>query len=429
MRAQHRVAVTGMGVVTSIGPDLGSFAQALRQGACGISWLRRIPTAKIPVKIGAEIPGFDWRQALETVPGADDKFRARARKILQRTPESIRLSACSAAQAMAQSSLLGSTSAAGRSGLIVAGSNLHQRYIHENSAKFLTEPEYINPSYALSFLDTSQVGCLSEMFGLHGMGYTVGGASASGNAALFHGWQWIRAGILDTCIVVGASADFSALELQSFSILGAASGEPYATPPEQACRPFDRDRSGFVLGEGSGCVILENFEHARRRGANLLGELLGGSLILDGNSLANPSVAGEIEAMQTALREAEVEAADIGYVNAHGTASHLGDQVECEALAEVFGHRLAEVSINSTKSLTGHCMFAAGVIEFIACVLQLSEGFLHPNLNLDHPLDARLNFAGPAARPLAAKLALSNGFGFGGFNSSLVLRKLELAPE
>lgn len=418
--------MTGMGVVTSIGRDIGSFAEGLRNGVCGIASLAGIPAGKISVKIGAEVQDLDWRQCLEALPRAGPGFATRSKKILNRAPKSTRLSACAAAQALAQSGLLESALAAERIGLIVAGSNLHQRYIHENAARFREDPEYINPTYALSFLDTSQVGCLSEMFALQGLGYTVGGASASGNVALYHAWQWIRTGVLDACVVVGASADFSEVELQAFSILGAACGEPYNTQPQQACRPFDRDRAGFVFGEGSGCVILENLDTARRRGAGLLGELRGGSLVLDGNSLANPAVEGEIKAMRMALREAGVEAADIGYINAHGSSSVLGDQVECEALVSVFRDHLAGLPVNSTKSLTGHCMFAAGIVEFIACAIQLNEGFLHPNLNLRNPLDARLDFAGPVARPLQAKLALSNGFGFGGFNSSLVLGKLEL---
>jgi malonyl-ACP decarboxylase len=421
MSGPQRVAVTGMGAVTSIGHDLRAFAAALRVGACGIAPLRRIPADKISVKIGAEIHDFDWRQSLESLPWTTPNFGARARKILNRAPDSTRLSACAAAQALAQSGLLDAPPSANRIGLIVAGSNLHQRYIHENSARFREEPEYINPSYALSFLDTSQVGCLSELFALRGMGYTVGGASASGNVALHHGWQWIQAGVLDACVVVGASADFSEVELQAFSTLGAACGEPCAFPPAQACRPFDRDRAGFVFGEGSGCVVLENLDRARRRNAPRWAELKGASVVLDGNSLPNPDAAGEVEAMRLALQAAGVEAAAIGYLNAHGSASPLGDQTECEALIEVFGARLARIPINSTKSLTGHCLFAAGIIECIASVLQLKAGFLHPNLNLEHPLDARPNFAGPTAQPLAAHLALSNSFGFGGFNSSLVL--------
>lgn len=425
MGGTQRVALTGMGVVTSIGQSIDAFADALRRGACGISWLRRIPTDSIAVKIGAEMADWDWRQALERMPGTDPNFITRARKILNRAPESTRLSAGATAQALAQSGLLVAQPAAYRVGLIVAGSNLHQRYIHENGVRFRDEPAYIHPTYALSFLDTSQVGCLSELFALHGLGYTVGGASASGNVALYHGWQWVRTGVLDVCVVVGASADFSAVELQAFSILGAACGEPYPTEPQAACRPFDRDRTGFVLGEGSGCVVLENFAAAEQRGARLLGELRGASLGLDGNALANPTLAGEVQSMREALEAAEVDAADIGYVNAHGSSSILGDQVECEALLSVFGETGDGPAVNSTKSLTGHCMFAAGVIEFIASAIQLNEGFLHPNLNLVNPLDERLHFAGPTARPLSATLAISNGFGFGGFNSSLVLSRLE----
>jgi malonyl-ACP decarboxylase len=412
-----------MGVVTAIGHDIETFGDGLRAGRCGIASLRRIPADKIPIKIGAEIRDWDWRQRIEAVEGGGPGFCTRARKLLNRAPDSVRLSACAAAQAIGQSQLLGSALTSDRVGLIVAGSNLHQRYIHENGGKFCEEPEYISPTYALSFLDTSQVGCLSELFGIHGMGYTVGGASASGNVALYQAWEWIRAGVLDACVVVGASPDFSEVELQGFSILGAACGEPYQVPPEQSCRPFDRDRAGFVLGEGSGCVVLENLDSACHRAARVLGELKGASMVLDGNSRPNPTLEGELKAMKMALRAANVDVTNIGYINAHGSSSVLGDQVECEAIASLLPDPLASPPINSTKSLTGHCIYAAGVIEFIACAIQMNEGFLHPNLNLANPLDHRLNFAGATTRVLDAKFALSNGFGFGGFNSSLVLER------
>ena len=421
----RRVAVTGMGVVTTVGEDLPAFTAGLRQGKCGIATLRRIPTGRIPVKVGAELDGWDWRRGMESVPGLGAGPLARSRKILHRTPESTRLSACAAAQALARAGLLEAGSLGDRVGLIVGGSNLHQRYIHENGARFHEEPEYLNPTYALSFMDSSQVGCLSELFGLHGMGYTVGAASASGNVALYHAWQWIRVGVLDACVVVGASADFSEIELQAFSILGAACGEPYAGRPEQACRPFDRARSGFVFGEGGGCMVLEALDSARGRGALAVAEVLGGSLALDGNALANPSLEGEIRAMRAALRAAELPPEAIDYVNAHGSSSVLGDQIECEAIRSVFGERASSLPVNSTKSLTGHCMFAAGIIECIATVLQLEGGFLHPNLNLEQPLGVELGFAGLASRPLEARRALSNGFGFGGFNSSLVIGRIE----
>lgn len=426
MQGHQRVALTGMGVVTAIGHDIGSFADGLRAGRCGISLLRRISADRIPVKVGAELKDWDWRQRLEGAVGGDFGFGIRARKLLNRAPDSVRLSAGAAVQAISQSGLLGASIASDRIGLIVAGSNLHQRYIHENSVKFRDEPEYMSPTYALSFLDTSQVGCLSELFGIHGMGYTVGGASASGNVALYQAWAWIRSGVLDACVVVGASSDYSEIELQAFSILGAACGEPYQVPPEQSCRPFDRDRAGFVLGEGSGCVVLENFDTARHRAARLLGELKGASMVLDGNSRPNPTLDGELKAMRMALRAASVDVVNVGYINAHGSSSVLGDQVECEAIAALLPDPSASPPINSTKSLTGHCISAAGVIEFIASAIQLNEGFLHPNLNLANPLDPKLNFAGATARVLDAELALSNGFGFGGFNSSLVLGRGEL---
>ncbi len=416
-----RAAVVGTGVVTSVARDIESFSKALRDGACGIDQLRRTEGGAVPRGIGAEILDFDWRTCVGGVPGFDREFGGRAGKILNRAPESTRLSACAAVQALTQSRLLDSRPPTDRVGLIVAGSNIHQRFIHENGVRFLEEPEFINPSYALSFLDSSQVGCLSELFGIHGMGYTVGGASASGNVALYHAWQWIRHGVVDACVVVGASADFSGVERQGFSILGAACGEERRDQPKRACRPFDRDRSGFVLGEGSGCVVLENLDAALGRKAVVLGELLGGSLALDGNSLPNPSCAGELRAMRLAMEQAGVTPGQVDYINAHGSSSRLGDEVECEAILALFGLLAGRVPVNSTKSITGHCMFAAGIIEFIACLIQMNEGFVHPNLNLENPIEPGIKFAGAEAAPLDARIALSNGFGFGGINSSLVV--------
>lgn len=416
-----RVGVTGLGVVTSIGHDVPSFIESLHEGRSGIARLTQIPTAGLEVTIGAEVRDHDWRAAMGRYPDFDASLAARSRKLLARVPNSIRLSAAAVAEALTQANLRTTGLAPERIGLIVAGSNLHQRYIHEARVRFEEEPAYVPPAYALHFSDVSQVGYLSELFGLRGMGYTAGGASASGNVALHQAGLWIRHGVMDACVVAGASADLSAVELQGFSILGAACSGPANDPPERACRPFDRDRQGFVFGEGSGCVVLENLDSARRRGAPVLGELRGSAMLLDANSHPNPSPAGEEKVIRLALAAAQSDPGEIGYVNAHGSSSTVGDEVESEALIRAFAGHLDQFAVNSTKSLTGHCLSSAGVIEFIATLAQLNQRFLHPNLNLSHPLTDRLRFAGARAEPLAAQTALSNGFGFGGINTCLVV--------
>ncbi|MCS1407948.1 MAG: Polyketide biosynthesis malonyl-ACP decarboxylase PksF [Verrucomicrobia subdivision 3 bacterium] len=342
------------------------------------------------------------------------------RRVLRKVPASVRLSACVGMEAMRQAGFLGSGGGEGM-GIIVAGSNLHQEFLVENARK-VEGGGSIDPRYALSFLDTHQVGCLSELFSILGMGYTVGGASASGGVALYQALQWVRSGVMGSCLVVGASPDYSVLEREGFSVLGAAClGEGYGGCPGGASRPFDRGHAGFVLGRGCGGMVVEARDLAMARGAEVLGEILGGAVVLDGNHLSDPSVRGESRAMREALMDAGVGAGEVGYINAHGTSSPLGDAVECEAIKAVFGGLLGGMWVNASKSLLGHCMSAAGVVEGVGVLVQLRGGFLHPNLNLEDPIDEEVRFVGSEAVGYSGCLGMSNSFGFGGINSSLVM--------
>jgi malonyl-ACP decarboxylase len=416
------VVVSGMGLVTSIGCTVPEFAQALRQGRCGIIRLDPSTATTQAVQLGALITGWSWRDALDAVENEAQAVVARARKVLNNTTVSTRWSACAAIQAFLQARLLGGAETA-EMALIVAGNNLSQEYVVHNAHTFEQAGARLNPKYGVSFLDSNQVGCISEILGLHGVGWTTGAASASGNAALFQACQWLRAGLVKQCLVVGAGSEFSALERQAFAILGAACHGKFQTDPQRACRPFDADHEGFVWGQGSAAVVLETRDLALARGVRLLGHLAGASLVLDGNHLPEPSVDGEVRAMRAALQMAELPPARIGYLNAHGTSSPLGDRTECSAIHQVFGEHANQVRINSTKSLTGHCMGASGIIELIACLLQLEQGFLHPNLNLERPIDSGLRFGGSRSETHQADYALSNGFAFGGINSSVVIGK------
>jgi malonyl-ACP decarboxylase len=412
------VAITGMGVVCSIAHTIPEFTQAIREGRHGIT---NLPVDKNhSVRIGALIKDFAWQDWVNSLKSSEPSFYTRVRKVLKNTTESTRLSAYAATQAVRDAHLGEQEDAADEVGLIVAGSNLAQDYIMQNWVRF-RETGRPNPRYALSFLDSNQVGCLSEIFSIRGPGFTIGAAAASGNAALFQAFHWIRSGIVRRCLVVGACIEFTALDLEAFAILGAACSGRWQDDPARACRPFDQAHEGFVWGQGAGCVVLESPDAVN--GRRVLGELVGASLLLDGNHLSDPRQKGEIRAMQLALNSGDLNPGCIGYINAHGTSAPLGDRTECAAIKSLFRDHLSRVWINSTKSLTGHCFSASGVIELIACVVQLNNGFIHPNRNLDSPIDRELKLVSQKAEPLDAEYALSNGFGFGGINSSVVVRK------
>lgn len=283
---------------------------------------------------------------------------------------------------------------------------------------------YVPGRYALAYQDTDHVGTLSQILGITGEGCTVGGASASGNLAIIHGSRLIELGAADACLVVGAMTDLSPTERQAFVNLGAMPGWAAGAEPEDPaalCRPFDTGRRGFVYGQAAGCLVLEAERSARRRGAVPLAELRGYGLRLDANSLADPREEGEAQAMTEAMARAAVRPADVDYVNAHGTGSARGDDAEAAAVARAFGPELGRPVVNATKGLTGHCLSAAGVVEAVAVIVQMRHGFIHPNINLEHPIDARLRFAGGHAAKAVIDCALSNSFGFGGINSCIVL--------
>lgn len=413
------VAVTGAGVVCSIAGSVAELGTALRQGRCGVTRYDDPDTPSI--RVAATLRDFSWQAALEPFMCDYPDLGRRAGRVLNTNNPSTALSACAAIQAYVQAGLGDGSERLEDTGLIVAGSNLDQKYMADNWHRFRKTGRWIDPKYALSFHDSNQLGSLSEILALRGAGCTLGAASASGNAALFNAVQWIRSGVMQKCLVVGACSRFSALELDAFSLLGAATSGERHENPIQACRPFDMDHDGFVWGEASACLVLESPDSVRARNPKVLGEILGGSLLLDAHHLPDPSVEGEVRAMRSALESADLQPEQIGYVNAHGTSSPLGDRTECQALKAVFGDQADGPWINSTKSLVGHCMSAAGVLEVLCSLIQMNDGFLHPNLNLERPIDPDLRFAGAESRALEADYALSNGFGFGGINSTLVI--------
>jgi malonyl-ACP decarboxylase len=420
-----RVFITGTGIITSIADSTGAFQNSLREGKQGVGFLPS-QSGTATVKIGAPIREFSLEERLRqfaALPAVPGEIVAKARQSARRAPLPIQLGVAALLEAYVQAQLFEAPLARERIGLIVAGSNLTAPVQAGLYPKFEKDPEYLSPMYALQFMDTDHVGTLSEIFAIGGEGFTVGGASASGNVGIIKGFQAIRLGLVDACVVVGALADLTRMELQGFYNIGALGGKKFGDAPDKACRPFDRDHEGFIYGQGCGCLILESSESVSKRRIAPLAEMLGGALVLDGNRLSNPGEAGEIKAMESALGQAGISASAVDYINTHGTSSPLGDATELNAIKGVFKREVGRIWMNATKGLTGHCLFAAGVVEAIASIIQLQGGFIHPNRNLDNPIDPDFLFAGKTATAASLNTVMSNSFGFGGINTSIILRK------
>jgi malonyl-ACP decarboxylase len=416
------VVVTGMGIISSLGQGISSFLNALLEGKSHFQRMEGFQSLSFPV-IGAKLVNLNFETALQQYSTLPEGLLSAAAKAGRRAPHTIQASLLAALEAWEQAKLFKRSIEPQRIGLVVAGQNTTTRYQQELYHRFQQETEYLPPSYALHFMDTDQVGTLSEVFGIQGEGFTVGGASASGNVGIIQGTRLIQQDLVDVCLVVGVLADLSPLELQGFHNIGALGGRKYSEQPSKACRPFDQDHEGFVWGQASGCLVLESKKLLKEDKIPYLGEILGSAIVLDGNRSSAPSEASERRAMQQAITNANIAPTEVQYINTHGTSSPLGDEIEIKAILNTFNDHVQKIWLNATKSITGHCLWSAGVVEAIATLLQLQEQFVHPNLNLDKPIDSVCRFAGNQLARANVQIALNNSFGFGGINTSIVLKR------
>lgn len=422
------VLITGLGALTPIGADVPTFAAALREGRCGIQVVAD-PDAPDQRRLLAPLTDPGLAAMLDGVEGLDPVRHKRFLRIARRSPFPVRAALTAAVQAWQDAELATLPVPRDRIGIVVGGHNLTGHSAFELYPTYLRQPAHVPPRFALQAQDTDHVGTISEALGIEGEGCTVGASSASGNAALIHAARLVQTGEVDVCLAVGALARLGPLEVRSLANLGASA------LVDTACRPFDRRRAGFVPGEAAACVVVESQDSAVRRGirTDAVVELAGAAMVLAGTSLSDPSRASEVRAMAGALARAGIGAERIDYINAHATGTPAGDDVEIDALIEVFGDgagagagdgaAAAQPWVNATKALIGHCLSAAGVVEAVAAVVQMRGGFVHPNPVLADPVTAGLRLVGTSAQPAAVEYALSNSFGFGGFNSSVVLRR------
>jgi malonyl-ACP decarboxylase len=412
------IGITGMGIVCSLGLNVESVATALRQGKCGI---RADPWGADGPPFAATLQGFSLADALAQRRALPHELLDAAERSVRRAPLPLQAATATALEAWEQAALHRAPIPQARIAVVVAGNNLTGAYAEAQRPTFARSPSHLTGRFALHMLDTDHVGTLSEILGIRGEGFTVGGASASGNLALIQASRLIELDEVDACLVVGALADLSRMELQGLLNLGAMACRAPEGAAAQPGAAFDEAHRGFVLGQASASVILESSVSARRRGAPMLAELAGYGTSLDGNRLAAPSEAGESAAISRALDRAGLGPHQVSYVNTHGSASPLGDATELAALRSALGEWYAKPWINATKALTGHCLGAAGVVEAIATVMQIQGEHVHPNPFLDTPIDAECRFVGKLATPATIRFALSNSFGFGGINTSIVL--------
>ncbi|MEU3838480.1 beta-ketoacyl synthase N-terminal-like domain-containing protein [Streptomyces sp. NPDC028635] len=413
--SRDAVAVTAAAVLTPLADDLDGFTAALLAGRSAVGLADDGPHA-LPV---AALDGFTlagW--ADRHLPGEADTA-ARLRRVAGRAALPARTAACVALRAVRDAALTPEDLADGTA-LIVAGGNLALAHQAETVLGHDRAPGRLRASYALTHLDADVVGTVSELTGIHGEGWLVGGASAAGALALIQGARTVAAGWAERVLVVAPAAELSPVEAEAFRRTGALAHERFRDEPARMCRPFDRDRQGFVRGEGAAAVVLERPAAARARGARVLAEVAGCGQRLDARRGTEPDAGGQEAAMRAALDAAGLTAGDIDYVNAHGTGSVLGDETEAASLHAVFAGRTT-LRVNSTKALTGHCLSAAGLVEAVAAIAQLRAGAVHPNPNLEHPA-ASLPLAGRTAERRPLRTALSNSFAFGGINASVVLR-------
>jgi 3-oxoacyl-[acyl-carrier-protein] synthase II len=407
--------VTGIGAVSNLGLSAAATWAAMKEGRSGISPLRTFPQNEDwTVRFAGEIHDFDPSHVVD----------GREQKRLDR----VAMLAMAAADEAVRDSGLDLRNAADpyRNGTIIGSGIGGVLTMEEGHTKLLqTGPRRVSPFVVPRLMVNAAPGNVSIQFNLRGPSTAVASACASSGHAMGIAMQAIQRGDCDVMVAGGSEAAITPLTLSAFASMKALSTRN--DDPTRASRPFDKDRDGFVLSEGAAIVVLEELEHARRRGARIYAELAGYGATGDAFHIAAPDEqgSGAFKAMEVALKDAGVDSSEVGYINAHGTSTPLGDKAEVGAVKRLFGDHAFKLAMSSTKSMTGHALGAAGGIETIPTLMAIHEGVLAPTINLDNPDEGfDLNFVANSAQERKVDVALNNTFGFGGHNVSLVFRRL-----
>lgn len=412
--SKRRVVVTGMGVITSLAEQVDAFFDALCHGKNGIVPIQRWDASNFPTRIGGECTHFDI-----TKHGMD----AREAKRLDRFGQ---FGLAASVQAVADSGLDFSKENTDRVGVLI-GTGIGGIETLQEQSKILAERGVgrVSPFTVPRLMANAASGNISIRFGLHGPCTSVSTACATGSNAIGDAFRLVQHDEADIMIAGGSEAALCELGMGSFCAARAMSTRN--DEPHRASRPWDKDRDGFVMGEGSGVLVLEEYEHAVKRGARIYAELVGYGQGADAYHITQPEEDGKgaSRAMNMALKDAAVSPDMVDYVNAHGTSTPLGDLAETKAIKTTFGEHARKLAISSTKSMVGHLLGAAGGIEAVACCKMIQNRIVHPTINLDNPdPQCDLDYVPHKAREMAVQYALSNNFGFGGHNACLLFKRM-----
>jgi len=409
---KHRAVITGMGVVSPVGNQLDEFWDNLIAGKSGIGLLTRFDTSDLPTKVAAEVKNFE---PTEWINKKESRHMDRFAQF-----------AMAAAKMALQDSGLDLEKVDKERAGTVMGCGIGGVITFEEQKEVLMQKGSgrVTPFFVPMLISNMAAGHISIEFGLQGSSMTIVTACASGTNAIGEALRMIQRGEADVVFCGGTEAPITKLAFAGFCAAKTMSTEK--ENPEQASRPFDKRRSGFVMGEGAGVLVLESLEHAEARGAHIYAELAGYGSTSDAYHITSPAPggAGAVRAMRLALKDAGVSGEDVGYINAHGTSTGPNDAAETAAIKTLFGSYASKLAISSTKSMTGHLMGAAGAIEAIICALSIERGMIPPTTNYGEPdPDCDLDYVPNIARQQEVKVAMSNSLGFGGHNATIVLRK------
>jgi 3-oxoacyl-[acyl-carrier-protein] synthase II len=407
----QRVVVTGLGLVTPVGNDVESTWSALLAGRSGAAPITKFDPSALQVRFACEIKDFDPSLYMD-------------RKEAKRYDAFVQYALAAAHQAVTQAGLEGRFPSPDRTGVVIGSGIGGMRTFEDQCSIYLTKgPDRVSPFFVPMFIPDIAAGLVSIRYGTKGPNFATVSACASSAHAIGESYTMIRDGKADAMITGGAEAAITGLAIAGFQNMRALSTRNDS--PETASRPFDRDRDGFVLGDGAGVVILESLEHAQGRGATILGEVIGYGASGDAYHMTSPAPAGEgaQRAMRAALSDRGIDPTTVGYINAHGTSTEQGDVAETEAVKSVFGEHARDLVFGSTKSMTGHLLGAAGALEFAVSLLAVRTGMIPPTINQFTPDPAcDLDCAPNHKVERSLDVAISNSFGFGGHNATIAVR-------
>ncbi len=409
----HRVVVTGLGAVTPIGNDVPTYWEGLSTGKNGVAPITLFDAARHACRFAAEVKGFDPSGSIEP-------------KEAKRWDRFCQFAVVAAKQAVAHAGLTIDERNANRIGTAI-GSGVGGLLMMETQAHVLAErgPDRVSPFCVPMMIPNMATGLTAIALGAKGPSSAVATACAAGSNAIGDAYRLIQMGLADAMVCGGAESAITPLGVAGFASAKALSFRN--DDPATASRPFDAERNGFVIGEGAGVIVLESLEHARARGAEILAEVVGYGMTCDAHHITSPSPGGVggAEAMRLALADARIEAAEVDYVNAHGTSTQANDSNETAAIKSALGDRAYQIPVSSTKSMTGHLLGGSGGIEAVAAVLAIGHNLVPPTINYQNPDPAcDLDVVPNQAREQTLNVVLSNSFGFGGHNVCLAFRRI-----